>query len=264
MNDRERRVCPNCHGARREGHGETCGRCEGAGTLPPIPIRTLVQVAEEAAAEAARARMTGHGVTLTPSDLETLLAALQSPEREPDGWVSKLIGPGMKYANWIEPRIWREPRMDRPVPVYFGSPPPEKPSEPEVSTFEGLTRRIERAWMEPPEQLVDRLATEHPDHAEELYLFFGALVDSTAPPEKVERETEGAWIVWSHDRAAWHREGGQGYTTDRAKAGRFTDAEVKKWTGWDFRVGHNVPENGHPADYAVWVASPPQKEVGES
>jgi len=43
-----------------------------------------------------------------------------------------------------------------------------------------LMEEIERVWMEDrDESVVDRLAKEHPELAEELYLFLATLVDAT-------------------------------------------------------------------------------------
>ena len=48
----------------------------------------------------------------------------------------------------------------------------------------GLMEEIERSWMEDrDESVVDRLAGEHPEFAEELYLFFATIVDA---PDQLE------------------------------------------------------------------------------
>lgn len=48
----------------------------------------------------------------------------------------------------------------------------------------GLMEEIERSWMEDrDESAVDRLAAEHPEFAEELYLFFATIVDA---PDQLE------------------------------------------------------------------------------
>jgi len=82
-------------------------------------------------------------------------------------------------------------------------------------TLDDLLAATERAWIDRHDAgVVDRLAAEHPEHAEELYTFFSGLVfgdDESSVPHEVARQAAERTRAWLDDegferaREAAHR-----------------------------------------------------------
>lgn len=73
---------------------------------------------------------------------------------------------------------------------------------------------------------------------------FEAATEKTAA--LVTAQPEQMWLLWSNKNQRWWREGGRGYTTDRAEAGRFTGSDALQWysnsaTGWDPSISKGLP-----------------------
>lgn len=81
--------------------------------------------------------------------------------------------------------------------------------------LDDLLAETERAWLDRRDAgVVDRLAAEHPEHAEELYAFFSGLVfgeDEGAVPEELARQAAERTRSWLDD---------EGFERAREAAGR--------------------------------------------
>jgi len=70
-------------------------------------------------------------------------------------------------------------------------------------TLDDLLAATERAWIDRHDAgVVDRLAAEHPEHAEELYTFFSGLVfgdGESSVPEEVARQAAERTRAWLDD-----------------------------------------------------------------
>lgn len=64
------------------------------------------------------------------------------------------------------------------------------------------------------------------------------------------------YLIWSHQKNAWWRPGGRGYTTNLLEAGRFTEAEAAGQLRW--HEHREFLADGRPHEVLVETLTPEQ------